>query len=85
MLKRFIILNKYVPDALTPPLPPLRRQIQRGYGRERLAKICAGGVFGELGFYLLTPQPFRVLARENCHLHTLDRDDMAKMQVAINA
>lgn len=55
-------------------------QIQRGYGRERLAKICAGGVFGELGFYLLTPQPFRVLARENCHLHTLDRDDMAKMQ-----
>lgn len=67
-----------------PPPPPPRRQIQGNYGDVRLVKICAGGTFGELGFYLLTPQPFRALAREDCHLHTLDRDDMAKMQVELS-
>lgn len=43
--------------------------------------MCAGGTFGEMGFFLRTPQAFRAVAREPCHLHTLDRVGMAAMQV----
>ena len=48
---------------------------------KRLQKVCAGGIFGEVGFFLRTPQAFRAVAREACHLYTLDRAGMASMQV----
>ncbi|CAN0353119.1 unnamed protein product, partial [Ectocarpus fasciculatus] len=55
-------------------------QIPGKCGPRRLQKVCAGGTFGEVGFFLRTPQAFRAVAREPCHLHTLDRVGMAAMQ-----
>ncbi|CAM9624386.1 unnamed protein product [Hapterophycus canaliculatus] len=55
-------------------------QIPGECGPRRLQKVCAGGTFGEVGFFLRTPQAFRAVAREPCHLHTLDRAGMAAMQ-----
>ncbi|CAM9577827.1 unnamed protein product [Phaeothamnion confervicola] len=46
----------------------------------RLAKVSAGGSFGELGFFLKRPQPFRAVATEDCALYTLERRAMARMQ-----
>lgn len=56
-------------------------QIPGEGGPRRLQKICAGGIFGEVGFFLRSPQMFHAVAREPCHLHTLDRAGMAAMQV----
>ena len=75
----------------TPPLSfsvslTLKRRCAQimGDGRpKRLVKVCAGGTFGEVGFFLRTPQAFRAVAREACHLHTLDRAGMASMQVRV--
>ena len=75
----------------TPPLSfsvslMLKRRCAQimGDGRpKRLLKVCAGGTFGEVGFFLRTPQAFRAVAREACHLHTLDRVGMASMQVRV--
>lgn len=36
-----------------------------------------------MGFFLKTPPAFRAVARESCHLHTLDRVGMAAMQVRL--
>ncbi|CAM9197690.1 unnamed protein product, partial [Ectocarpus sp. 4 AP-2014] len=55
-------------------------QIPGECGPRRLQKVCAGGTFGEMGYFLRTPQAFRTVAREPCHLHTLDRAGMAAMQ-----
>ncbi|CAM9527246.1 unnamed protein product [Scytosiphon promiscuus] len=55
-------------------------QIHGEFGPRRLQKVCAGGTFGEVGFFLRSPQAFRAVAREPCHLHTLDREGMAAMQ-----
>lgn len=58
-------------------------QIPGKSGPRRLLKVCAGGTFGEMGFYLRTPQVFRAVTREPCHLHSLDREGMATMQVRV--
>ncbi|CAN0249157.1 unnamed protein product, partial [Ectocarpus sp. 8 AP-2014] len=55
-------------------------QIPGKFGPRRLQKVCAGGTFGEVGFFLRTPEAFHAVAREPCHLHTLDRAGMAAMQ-----
>lgn len=38
-----------------------------------------------MGFYLRMPQSFCAVAKEACHLHTLDREGMATMQVCIDS
>lgn len=67
--------------CLCPALHDLSSQIPGEGGPRRLQKICAGGIFGEVGFFLRSPQMFYAVAREPCHLHTLDRAGMAAMQV----
>ena len=48
-------------------------------GRVRIASVDAGAMFGELTFMNNTPTTAEVVAREDCVVYKLSRDDFAKV------
>jgi len=61
-------------------IPPNSNEENHLSKHRRLQKISAGGVFGEIGFFLKVPQYFRAVALSDTHMWRLSRLSFAQMQ-----